>query len=161
MREEKPEVTIGKLLTAAGLTLALAESCTGGLVCSRITDVPGSSDYLKGGAVTYSNEAKQQLLGVEADTLETVGAVSEQTALQMARGARRLFGADIGVSVTGIAGPGGGTPEKPVGLVYVAISTGDGDRCERHLWKGDRAQNKASSAEAALLMVQRHLQERG
>lgn len=161
MREEKPEVTVGKLLTAAGLTLALAESCTGGLVCSRITDVPGSSDYLKGGAVTYSNEAKQQLLGVEADTLETVGAVSEQTALQMARGARRLFGADIGVSVTGIAGPGGGTPEKPVGLVYVAISTGDGDRCERHLWKGDRGQNKASSAGAALLMVQRHLQERG
>jgi PncC family amidohydrolase len=159
MREEKPEVTIGKLLTAAGLTLALAESCTGGLVCSRITDVPGSSDYLKGGAVTYSNAAKQQLLGVEADTLETAGAVSEQTALQMARGARRLFGADIGVSVTGIAGPGGGTPEKPVGLVYVAISTGDGDRCERHLWKGDRRQNKASSAEAALLMVQRHLQE--
>ena len=114
-------------LCKRGLTLACAESCTGGLVAKRITDVEGSSAIFVGGCVTYANEAKMKLLGVKSTTLESFGAVSEQTALEMARGVRSSLGSDIGISTTGIAGPGGGTPEKPVGTVYVGISTANGD----------------------------------
>lgn len=114
-------------LIERGLTIACAESCTGGLIAKRITDVEGASAAFIGGCVTYANEAKMKLLGVKSKTLQSFGAVSEQTALEMARGVRTELCADIGISTTGIAGPGGGTPEKPVGTVYVGISTADGD----------------------------------
>jgi len=151
------EVLVGKLLVQRGMTVALAESCTGGLVASTLTDVPGSSDYFLGGVVAYSNQAKEKLLRVRHETLLTHGAVSEQTAREMARGARRIFGADVALSVTGIAGPGGGTLEKPVGLTYIALSATDVETCEQHIWKGDRWGNKAQSAQAALRLLQQYL----
>ena len=119
------------LLREKGLTLACAESCTGGLISKRITDIAGCSDVFVGGCVSYANEAKIKLLGVSEDTLREWGAVSEQTAKEMAIGVRRVLGTDIGVSVTGIAGPGGGTPEKPVGTVFLGISTRKGDQVRR------------------------------
>jgi len=155
-----PEEMIGQLLIAQRLTLALAESCTGGLLGHRITNVAGSSEYFAGGVVAYINEVKERLLGVSHATLVAYGAVSEQTALEMARGARRLLATDVALAVTGIAGPGGGTPEKPVGLVYVALSASDLERCERHVWSHDRAGNKAASAEAALSMLLEYLEGR-
>lgn len=155
------EEVIGVLLVDRGLTLVTAESCTGGLVAHRITNVSGSSDYFLGGLVTYSNEAKERDLGVRHETLVTHGAVSEETAREMARGARERMVADVGVSVTGIAGPTGGSLEKPVGLVYVGLSAPGVERCERYVWQGDRVANKEQSAEAALQMVLAYLQERG
>ena len=118
-------------LRERGMTLACAESCTGGLIAKRITDLAGCSDVFLGGCVTYANEAKEKLIGVKHETLEAFGAVSEQTAREMARGVRLVLGADIGISTTGIAGPGGGTPEKPVGTVFVAISTQRGEVVRR------------------------------
>lgn len=118
-------------LRERGLTLATAESCTGGLIAKRITDLAGCSDVFLGGCVTYSNEAKERLLGVSRETLERFGAVSEQTAAEMARGARERLGADVAVSATGIAGPGGGSAEKPVGTVFVGISTKQGERVRK------------------------------
>ena len=115
-------------LRERGMTLATAESCTGGLIAKRITDLAGCSDVFLGGCVTYANEAKEKLIGVSHETLEKFGAVSEQTAREMARGVRLALGADVGIATTGIAGPGGGTPEKPVGTVWIAISTAKGDR---------------------------------
>ena len=123
------ENTLVLALKKHGKTFACAESCTGGLIAKRITDISGSSSVFLGGCVTYANSVKQNLLGVKAETLEQFGAVSEQTALQMAEGVRKLTGADIGVSTTGIAGPTGGTPEKPVGTVFVAISTAEHTKC--------------------------------
>ena len=119
------EQVVVQEMTARGLTLATAESCTGGLMGKRITDVPGASACYLGGVVSYQNEVKENLLGVRHETLITKGAVSEDTACQMAEGVRKALGADIGISTTGVAGPGGGTPEKPVGLIYVGISTKD------------------------------------
>ena len=153
------ERQISALLTAQRRTLATAESCTGGLVAHRITNVPGSSAYFLGGFVTYANAAKEALLGVQHETLVAHGAVSQETAQEMARGARQQLGADLAVSVTGIAGPGGGTPEKPVGLVYIALSAPDAELCQRHLWTGGRLSNKEQSAEAALRMILAYLRE--
>jgi len=144
-----------------GLTLALAESCTGGLVGSLITDVPGSSDYFLGSAVTYAYSAKETILGVRHETLVAHGAVSAETAAEMAQGARRVFGADIAASVTGIAGPSGGLPGKPVGLVHMHLSAADAEISERHVWHSDRAGNKRLSAEAVLRLVIRYLMQRG
>ncbi len=144
------EVNAGELLSRIGMTVAVAESCTGGLLGHRITNVAGSSAYFLGGVIAYAYEAKERLLEVRHATLYEHGAVSEETAVEMARGARRALRADIGLSVTGIAGPGGGMPGKPVGLTWVALSTRDGDWAEKHVWDGDREQNKAMSAEAAL-----------
>lgn len=158
MSEEKLEFIVGQMLAAAGLTVGLAESCTGGLISSRMTDVAGSSAYVIGGVVTYSYEAKALLLGVQAETLLDFGAVSEETALEMARGARRVFEADIGLAVTGIAGPGGGMPGKPVGLVYVALAAADGECCRRHVWDSDRIGNKTRSADAALRLILDYLE---
>ena len=155
---ETPKALVGQLLRQAGMTLALAESCTGGLIAHRITDVPGSSDYFVGGIVSYSNEIKERVLGVQKATLLRHGAVSEQTALEMARGGRRVCRADIALAVTGVAGPGGGTPDKPVGLVYVGLATPDGEWVERHVWDGDRQENKARSAGAALDLLRRYLE---
>jgi PncC family amidohydrolase len=149
---------LGRLLSARGLTLALAESCTGGLIGSLITDVAGSSDYFLGSAVTYANSAKQNLLSVRPETLLAHGAVSAETAAEMALGARRLFGADIAAAVTGIAGPGGGMPGKPVGLVHIHLSAADAEIGERHVWDADRMGNKWLSAEAVLRLVVRHLE---
>lgn len=151
----------GELLKKMGLTLSLAESCTGGLITHRITNISGSSNYLLGGVVAYSNEAKERLLGVPHETLLRYGAVSEETARAMAEGVRRLLVSDQALAVTGIAGPSGGTPEKPVGLVYIALAAEEEVRCERHIWKGDRLQNKAQSAEAALEMLIAYLKTLG
>jgi PncC family amidohydrolase len=144
---------VGELLQMMGLTLSLAESCTGGLIAHRITNISGSSNYFLGGVIAYSDEAKEKILGVPHETLLRYGAVSEETARAMAEGARRLSASDLALAVTGIAGPTGGTPEKPVGLVYIALAAEEEVRCERHLWNGDRLQNKAQSAEAALEML--------
>jgi PncC family amidohydrolase len=158
---EAIEVRVGKRLAQAGLTLAVAESCTGGLIGHRITDVPGSSNYFLGGIIAYAYEAKERLLRVRHATLYEFGAVSEQTAGEMARGARQALGADIGIAVTGIAGPGGGLPDKPVGTTWVAVSTRDGNWTEHHLWDGDRDQNKTSSVDAALELLLKVLDDTG
>jgi nicotinamide-nucleotide amidase len=136
-----------------GLTVAVAESCTGGLVGHLITEVAGSSAYFLGGPIVYSDAAKERLLDVPADVLAAHGAVSAQTARAMAEGARRLLGADIAVAVTGIAGPEGGTPAKPVGLTYLATADASGVEVRKHIWPGDRAANKLASAQAALEML--------
>jgi len=157
--EDDLEVVVGRLLDARGLTLAVAESCTGGLVGHRITNVPGSSDYYRGSITAYADGVKEALLRVPGKTLVEHGAVSEQTAREMAEGVRKVVGADLGVSVTGIAGPTGGTPKKPVGLVFVALAAPDGVWVDRHVFEGDRWENKARSAEAALDLVRRYLEE--
>ena len=146
------------LLVESGKRLAVAESCTGGLIGHRLTQVSGSSAAFLGGVIAYHNSVKEKTLGVPADILEREGAVSEATALAMAEGVRRLLGADIGLAVTGIAGPTGGTEDKPVGLTYVGLAAApDVLISERHLWQGDRQQNKESSAEAALSLLLRYL----
>lgn len=136
-----------------GLTIAVAESCTGGLVADAITDIAGSSGYFAGGVVSYSNEAKVRLLGVPGAVLAAHGAVSAQVARAMAEGVRDRFGTSVAASVTGIAGPDGGTDAKPVGLTYVAVADADGVDVRRHLWSGDRAANKVSSAAAVLELL--------
>jgi|LGVF01.1.fsa_nt_gb PncC family amidohydrolase len=151
--EEKIEVKVGRLLREKGLTLAVAESCTGGLVGHLLTNVPGSSEYFRGGVVAYAYGAKERLLGVRHKTLYEFGAVSEQTAREMARGARGALSTDIGLSVTGIAGPGGGMPDKPVGLTWAAVSARDGYWVERNVWDGDREGNKSASAVGALALL--------
>lgn len=147
------EAQVGELLKQRQMSLSAAESCTGGLISSRITDVSGSSTYFLGGAVVYSNEAKMRLLGVQEKTLIDFGAVSEETAAEMAQGAMSLFQTDLALAVTGIAGPLGGTEEKPVGLTYIALSSPQGIQVKKFIWLGDRIANKISSAEAALMMV--------
>jgi PncC family amidohydrolase len=146
----------GSLLRERGLTLATAESCTGGLIGHLLTEIPGSSDYYQGGLISYSDGLKQSELGVEAATLEHHGAVSAQTCIAMAEGARRRYGSDVAVAVTGIAGPTGDTPGKPIGLTYVAVADAAGHEVQRHQWFGDRHRNKVASASAALaLLVER------
>jgi len=157
MQSTDLEKQIGELLSERGWTLAVAESCTGGLLGHRITSVSGSSSYFQGGVISYSNEAKESVLGVPEETLIEHGAVSEETAQAMAQGARRLLGTDVALSVTGIAGPTGGTTEKPVGLVYVGLAAEGADLWEKHIWQGDRAENKAQSAEAALKLLLEYL----
>jgi PncC family amidohydrolase len=158
MRDERLEARVGEGLRAKGWTIATAESCTGGLVAHRLTNIGGSSDYLLGGIVAYSNAVKQSLLRVKQGTLIAYGAVSEQVAAEMATGARAALAVDMAVSVTGIAGPGGGTPEKPVGLTYIGLAGPNGLLVvQRYVWDGDREANKAASAEAALNLVLQHL----
>ena len=142
------------MLKATGMTCATAESCTGGGIGSAITGVPGSSEVYLGGVVSYSNQVKHEVLGVSSASLETFGAVSPQVAEEMALGARRLTRADIAVSVTGIAGPGGGNAEKPVGLVWFGLATADGVRSEKKLFMGDRASVRAQAVTHALGMLQ-------
>lgn len=150
---------VGELLRSRQLTIAVAESCTGGLVGDCLTDVPGSSDYFLGGVLSYSNDAKQRLLGVSDATLAEFGAVSAECARAMAQGVRRLLQADVGVSVTGIAGPGGATDGKPAGLTYLHLATDDRDIGYRAVWQGDRRTNKELSAVAALQLVLSYLEE--
>lgn len=141
------------MLRARALKLVTAESCTGGLIADRLTDVPGSSEYFIGGIVAYAYEAKVALLQVSWDTLHAYGAVSREVVLEMARGARQALSADIAVSVSGIAGPGGGMPNKPVGTTWLGLVTPDGEWARKFVWDGDRRGNKELSADAALQFV--------
>lgn len=136
-----------------GLSVATVESCTGGLVADALTDVPGSSDAYLGGLVVYGNAAKRDLVGVDDRVLAAQGAVSADVARALAIGGRTRLGADLAVGVTGIAGPGGGTAEKPVGLTYVAVASEGTVRVERHRWRGGRRANKRASARAALRLL--------
>lgn len=150
---ETLEDAVGRLLIERGLTLATAESCTGGLLGNRITNVAGSSEYYLGGIVSYSDAAKMNLLGVSQETLKEFGAVSEETAQEMALGARRVLQSDVGVSITGIAGPTGGTEDKPVGLVYIAVDVAGDVAVRKFVFSEDRRYNKELSAQAALNLV--------
>jgi len=147
------EHRIGRLLVASGLTLSVAESCTGGLISHRVTKAPGASAYFLGGVVAYSNEAKIRFLDVARLDIETYGAVSEQVARQMAAGVRRRFRSDAALGVTGIAGPAGGTAEKPVGLVFIACSVMDATWAARRQFGGARGEIMRQAAEAALCML--------
>ena len=144
---------LGSRCLERGLRIATVESCTGGLIGDRITEVPGSSAYYVGGYVTYSDDMKRDVVGVAHDVLAAHGAVSAQVAMAMATGGRERTGADLAVSVTGIAGPDGGTPAKPVGLTYVAVADAVGVAVRRYVWTGDRSDNKRRSAEAALELL--------
>jgi PncC family amidohydrolase len=144
---------LGPRLRSRGWTLATAESCTGGGLSDAITDVAGSSDYFLGGVVSYSNAVKESLLGVDPAVLAVEGAVSGPVARQMAEGVRRALGADLGVGITGVAGPGGGSAEKPVGLVFIAVSGPGGTELRRFQWDGDRVSNKRHSVAAGLEML--------
>jgi len=139
------------------LVIGTVESATGGRIADRITNVPGSSDYFKGSVVAYSNEVKIALLGVKKATIENYGAVSEQTALEMARGGRKLLNVDICVSDTGVAGPSGGTLEKPVGLFYLGLAARDESLSQKHAFPGNREKNKQDAGEAALNMLKQYL----
>ncbi|MBR5172029.1 MAG: CinA family protein [Phascolarctobacterium sp.] len=151
-KENELAIVLGKKLLEQHKTLAFAESCTGGLASSLVTDIAGSSEYLVGSAVTYTNEAKHKLLEVQETTLTSYGAVSEQTACEMAQGVRKLFGSDFGVGITGNAGPGG-SEGKPVGLVYIAVSTGEEVYCKEYLFTSNRIENKLRIALTAISMV--------
>jgi PncC family amidohydrolase len=144
---------VGEVLRARKLTLALAESCTGGLIASLVTDVPGSSEYFLASLVTYDNGAKTALLGVSERTLREHGAVSEEAAREMAAGARRATGADVGLSATGIAGPGGSTPTKPIGLVHFALDVAGEVTVDKVIFQGDRLTIKSLAARHALEMI--------
>jgi PncC family amidohydrolase len=147
------EIQIGEILTERKLTIATAESCTGGLIGHRITDVPGSSNYFERGMIVYSNDAKMECLNVHKETIEHFGAVSSETAIAMAEGIKNSSRTNIGLAVTGIAGPSGGTPEKPVGLVYIALATDEGTKVQEFRFDGNREDIKMQTAEAALGIV--------
>jgi len=142
-----------RLFPARGWSLATAESCTGGLLGDLITNEPGSSDFFLGGVIAYSNRSKRELLEVGEDILKEAGAVSSQTALAMARGVKKLFASSIGAAITGIAGPGGGRPGKPIGLVYIAVIGPGGDKLEKHIFSGDRREIKRQAAERTFAML--------
>lgn len=154
---EPIEAVIGLQLRAKGYGLALAESCTGGLIAHRITNVPGASQYLLGGVVAYSDDAKVTILGVEKQTLDSEGAVSEPVARAMAEGACARFGADLGIGVTGIAGPDGGTPDKPVGRVFIALAVPGDTRVEMQTFSGDREAIKQQTADRSLELLLEYL----
>jgi PncC family amidohydrolase len=147
---------LGAVLVERGFTVATAESCTGGLVAHLLTEIPGSSRYVRGGVVAYADDVKRTELAVPAEVLAAHGAVSAQVALAMAEGVRRRLGTDLGVGVTGVAGPDGGSDAKPVGLVYVAVAGIGPAEVRRCLWPGDRSENKRLSAAAALEMLLAH-----
>ena len=155
---ESLEAQMGIILRARGFKIAFAESCTGGMLSNRVTNVPGSSEYFLGSLVAYAYEAKANLLGVAWETLNTHGAVSRETVLEMARGAQRGFRADIAASISGIAGPGGGTPTKPVGTVWLALVTPEGEWTRLFHFSGSREEIKAASADAALQFVLDYLE---
>ncbi len=158
MKSQQLELKIGKILTERGQKVVFAESCTGGLIGHRITNIPGSSEYYLGSITAYAYEAKASWLGVSWDTLEAHGAVSREVVLEMAQGVRNALKADIGLSVSGIAGPGGGMVEKPVGTTWVGLATADGTWARHFCWDGGRIQNKADSADAVLQMLLDYLQ---
>jgi len=159
MNDMPLECVAGDLLRDKNLKLAVAESCTGGLIGHMLTNVPGSSDYYVGGIVSYANDVKIHVLGVRPVTIEEHGAVSRETVLEMARGVRHILKADIGLSVSGIAGPGGGTPEKPVGTVWVGLNTEEAEQARCYVWGGDRIEIKEYAARQALEIVVEYLTE--
>ena len=144
---------LGRELTKGNYTISFAESCTGGLATSMLTDIPGSSNYLLGSVVSYSNMAKSKLINVNQETLDEYGAVSQQVACQMAEGVRNLFGTTIGVGITGIAGPGGGSDSKPLGLIYISVANEKGTVWEKNNFKGSRSDNKLRSVMAAFSLA--------
>ncbi len=150
---------ISLLLEEKHLKVATAESCTGGLIGDTITNIPGNSEYYEGGIVSYSNDMKIKFLGVDERILAEYGAVSEQTAREMADGVRRVTGVDIGIATTGIAGPGGGTEKKPVGLVYISISTSEATEVKKHIFHGNRRENKEQACRAALTILLNYLEQ--
>ena len=152
------EKEIGDLLREKGLTLGAVESATGGLISHRITNIPGTSDYYKGSVTAYSNETKINVVGVKEETINKYGAVSSQVAEEMAVGGRKLLAVDICLADTGIAGPGGATPGKPVGLFYIGLSHQGWTYSQKHNFRGDREQNKQSAAEAALRWLKEYLE---
>jgi nicotinamide-nucleotide amidase len=154
---ESLERTVADLLISKNKTIAVAESCTGGIVSSKLTDVPGSSCYFHEGIIAYSNEAKIRLLRVPPEMIKKFGAVSPQVAEAMADGVRKSSSVDIGIAITGIAGPGGGTTEKPVGLVYLGLADGNRVICEEHHFTGERNTIKLRASEAALKLIKRTL----
>lgn len=156
--DSRLEERVGELLRQRGLKLATAESCTGGLLADRLTNVPGSSDYFLGGVVAYAYEAKVAVLKVSWDTLRAYGAVSAETVLEMARGACKALGADLAISISGIAGPGGGLPNKPVGTTWFGLVAPDGEWTFLRRFEGDRLENKAQAGEAALELIVDYLQ---
>lgn len=155
--EQSLEYAVGRLLADRKLTIACAESCTGGLLCGRLTAVPGSSAYVMGGVVSYTNEVKVSHLGVTPAVLAAYGAVSGETAVQMAEGVRSRMKADIGVGITGIAGPGGATDTKPVGLVYISVAGSSGTVTLRNIFTGSRHQVRCQATEKALIMVREYI----
>jgi nicotinamide-nucleotide amidase len=155
--EQELEEVLGALLKQRRLKLAVAESCTGGLIGGRITSIAGSSDYFERGVVVYSNLAKTEMLGVPLDLIEKHGAVSDKVAEAMAGGIRQAARTDLGLAVTGIAGPGGGTQQKPVGLVYTALASGHGVKITEHRFLGTREQVRIKASQMALDMVRRYL----
>lgn len=148
-----PATLLIQRLKLALASLGVAESCTGGLLSASLTDVPGASEVFRGGVVAYHNEVKQSILRVHRHTLDTFGAVSEQTAMEMVAGARLALGVDYAAAITGVAGPGGGTPEKPVGLVYIAVHGPEVGAVTRNVFSGDRASIRAQAVEKALEML--------
>ena len=154
---QRLENQIGKILILKNLTIATTESCTGGLLSSKLTDVSGSSAYIHLNLVTYANEAKHKMLGVSAETLENFGAVSEECSYEMAKGLQKLSGADICVSTTGIAGPTGGSKEKPVGLVYIGVYYKGDVKAYRHVFNGDRGEVRRKATVEALDKVRRSI----
>lgn len=150
---------VGAILKKRSETVAVAESCTGGALGDVITDVSGSSDYFLGGIISYGNQAKINLLGVNERVLREDGAVSEKVAIQMADGARNRLGSTYGIGITGIAGPTGATKNKPVGLVFIAVSSGHGSVCERNLFKGSRREVKDQAASEALRLFKSVLEK--
>ena len=151
------EKIIGRALNKHNYTIACAESCTGGLLTSRLTDVPGSSDYVKGSVVSYTNEVKINILNVNAETIEKFDVVSKEVAIEMAEGVRRLINSDLGIGITGIAGPTGSTEKTPIGFVHIAISGPSGIFSEEHHLIGNRSEIKWQATEAALMMIRKYL----
>ncbi len=156
--DSRLEEQVGVLLKQRGLKLATAESCTGGLLASRLTDVPGSSEYFVGGFVSYAYEAKVASLNVSWDTLQKYGAVSSETVLEMARGARTALSANLAISISGIAGPGGGLPNNPVGTTWFGLSAAEGEWSFLKQFQGDRLSIKSQASEAALQLLMDYLQ---
>lgn len=154
MTRKKPlQIELGAALRGSGIRIATAESCTGGILSGMITEIAGSSDYFIGGIIAYSNDIKKEAVGVKASTLKNFGAVSKETAIELSEGVRKRFKTDIGVSITGIAGPGGGSPEKPVGTVFIGISKSKKAIVKKFLFKGTRRSIRKASADAALKML--------
>jgi len=160
MIEEELLIKVAELLKSRKLTVATAESCTGGLIGHTLTNVSGSSEYFDRGIISYSNRAKMELLGVKEKTLKKYGAVSEQTAREMARSVRERSKVDIGIATTGIAGPAGGTREKPVGLVYIGLSTKEGTVVRKFNFHGNRLENKESTCNAVLQILLEYLEDK-
>ena len=148
------EDQVAELLKSRGLTISVAEACTAGMIATRLTRVAGSSSYFVGGVLAYANEVKERILGVPKEMMIREGSVAEATALAMARGVKKLLGTDLAIAATGVMGPGGATPDKPVGLFFLAVvGPDDSEMCRRYLFRGDRGQNREEASEEALKLV--------